>query len=467
MPPVEVTDASDVFAHAAAGARFEALGDAAVDAAKRSVLDLIGVSLAASGLEPSIGPFLDVVREEGGTPRATIMGFGERTSATLAAFANGALSHCLDFDDQTPWGQHSGSSVVPSVLAIAERTGDVSGRDLVTAVAVGQDLFARLRLYTGWRKDWMLSSVGGVFAGAAACSRALALNPDQTQAALSIASQQAAGLHEMVASTGSDLRGKYAGFSAKGAVLSGLLAERGVTGVKSLFEGRDGFFQLYFGGVYDRGKLLANVGSEFMGSSTLYKKWPCVGTAHSYVHATIQLVEELDVRPDDIAEISVDVGDYHRLMSFPLHERRAPRTPVDAKFSLPFLVATAAVRRGMTVWDLTEDAILDEAVARVAELVVPVENPAMDWGLELPAGRVVLTTRDGRRRERVGNAIPGSLENPLSWEEIVEKFRDNASAAAVPLKDEAVSRVVQLVAELESLDDAAQVMLPLRRHGER
>ena len=168
--PVDEPDASYAFATAAAAARFEVLNPAAVHTAKCSVLDTIGVALAASGLEPSIGPFLDVVREQGGPPQATIIGSGEQTSAILAAFANGALAHCLDFDDRTPWGQHSGSSVVPSVLAVTERTGGVSGRDLITAVAVGQDLFTRLRLHTGWRKDWMLSSVGGVFAGAAACS---------------------------------------------------------------------------------------------------------------------------------------------------------------------------------------------------------------------------------------------------------------------------------------------------------
>ena len=455
------TDASFAFAAAAAHSTFEALGSRAVDAAKSSILDTIGVSLAASGLEPSIGPFLDVVREQGGPPQATLIGFGERTSALLAAFANGALSHCLDFDDQTPWGQHSGSSVVPSVLAIAERTGRVAGRDLVTGVAVGQDLFSRLRLHTGWRKDWMLSSVGGVFAGAAACSRVLGLDARQTQAALSIASQQSAGLHEIVAGTGSDLRGKYAGFSAQGAVMSALLAERGVTGVEHLFEGRDGFFQLYFGGVYDREKLVAGLGRDFLGASTLYKKWPCVGTAHSHVHATIQLVEELDVGPDDIAEIGVHVGDYHRLMSYPLDERRAPRTLVDAKFSLPFLVAVAAVRRGMSVWDLTAEATTDEVVARVAQVVVPVDDPSLDWGLELPAGRVVITTRDGRRRERAGDAVPGSADNPMSWQDVVEKFRDNAAAAATPPSEDSVERVIDLVAGLEELADAAEVIRAL------
>ncbi len=459
---VHEPDVSHAFAAAAAAARFEMIQPAGVQAAKCSILDTIGVALAASGLEPSIAPFLDVVRDQGGSSQATIIGTGERTSAILAAFANGALAHCLDFDDQTPWGQHSGSSVVPSTLAVAERTGGVSGRDLITAVAVGQDLFARLRLHTGWRKDWMLSSVGGVFAGAAACARVLGLDAAQTQAALSIASQQSAGLHEIVAGTGSDLRGKYAGFSAQGAVLSALLGARGVTGVEHLFEGRDGFFKLYFNGVYEREGLLAGLGSEFLGASTLYKKWPCVGTAHSHIHATIQLVEELDVRPEDIAEIQVHVGDYHQLMSYPLEERRAPRTLVDAKFSLPFLVAIAAVRRGMTVQDHTPEALADPQVRGVAQRVVALDDQTLDWKLELPPGRVTITTRDGRRASRVGDAIPGSVENPMSWDDVADKFRSNAGVAARPLAPDAVDAVIELVGGLEDATDAAVVMERLR-----
>ena len=451
-------DASHLFARAAAQARFEALDTAAVTAARCSILDTLGVSLAATGLDPSMDPFLQVVLDQGGTPQATVVGYRVRTSATLAAFTNGALSHCLDFDDQTPWGQHAGSSVVPAVLAVAERRGDVAGRDVLTAIAVGQDLFARLRLHTGWRKDWVLSSVGGVFAGAAACARASGLDERQTQAALSIASQQAAGMHEVIAGVGSDLRGKYAAFSAKGAVLSTLLAERGVTGVDTLFEGRDGFFGLYFGGAYDRAELLHGLGEDFLGATTLYKKWPAVGTAHSHVHATIQLVQELDLRPEDIARIEVFVGDYHRLMTHPLEQRRAPQTLVDAKFSLPFLVAIAAVRRGMSVWDFTEAGLRDPLVRSVAEKVEPVDDDGLDWGLDMPPGRVRVTAIDGRTAERVGDRIPGSAERPMTWADVVEKFRDNASAAARPPSVATVDRVVDLVGRLEDLDDAAELM---------
>ena len=94
------------------------------------------------------------------------------------------MAHCLDFDDQTPWGQHAGSSIVPAVLAVAERRGGVAGRELIAAVAAGQDLFARLRRNVAWRKDWNCPRSLGVFAATAAAARVLDLPPVQVANAL-------------------------------------------------------------------------------------------------------------------------------------------------------------------------------------------------------------------------------------------------------------------------------------------
>ena len=112
----------------------------AIEAAKKSLLDTIGVTL-----EPIATPVLEYVRENGGRPEATVLGTDLKVPAGAAAFANGALAHSLDFDDLTYWGHHAASSIVPATLAAAERRGSVSGEELVVAIAVGQDIFARLR----------------------------------------------------------------------------------------------------------------------------------------------------------------------------------------------------------------------------------------------------------------------------------------------------------------------------------
>jgi 2-methylcitrate dehydratase PrpD len=456
-----VPDERDIvhhFGEFAAGVRYEDLPDAAREAAKKSILDTLGVCLAASGMEPAAKAVIDIVAESGGPGACTLLGYPGKGSAVMAAFQNGGLAHCLDYDDQTPWGQHAASSVVPAVMAVAERQGGVSGQDLIAAVAAGQDIFARLRCNVGWKKDWNLSTVLGVFAGAAAAGRAMGLPPAKVTNAIGIASLGSAGIMEMVAGRGSDLRGLYAGFSAKGAVLAAMMAERGVTGIDKMFEGTYGFFNSYFGGRYDRAALLKDLGSDFLGAGTLYKRWPCVGTSHSHMKAVIDIVTEKDLSVDGIAEIHLHVGDYHDLMCQPLAERAAPATLADAKFSLPFLVAIAAVRRGMSVTDFSVAGLRDPQVLETAAKMRLVSDPALDWKLELPPGRVEVVAQDGRRWLKVGTGVPGNADNPMGWNDVCAKFAECASVAAVPIAPANVARAQDLAQRLETLTDGTELI---------
>jgi 2-methylcitrate dehydratase PrpD len=445
----------------AAGVQYDQLPTDAAETAKKSIADTLGVIMAASGLEPAVRPVIDLVRESAGTPEATVLAFGGRVPADQAAFANGAMAHCLDFDDQTPWGQHAGSSIVPAVLAVAERRGGVAGRDLIAAVAAGQDLFARLRRNVAWRKDWNLSTVIGVFAATAAAARVLSLSPVQLANALGIASMQCSGVMEVVAGPGSDLRGVYAGFSARGAVVATLLAANGLRGVRRLFEGTYGFFATYFPDGHDREAMLAGLGTEFTGSGTLYKPWPSVGTSHSHIQATLQLVAEHRLAVSDIAEIRCSVGDYHALMCTPLDERRSPTTLTDARFSLPFLVAVAAVHGRVGLADFSPAGLADPQVLAVARTVVPVPDASLNWTLELPPGRVEFVTTDGRTYSRTSSAVPGTAEAPLTWPDVLRKFEDCVAVSVDPLPAREVAALAQRLRHLQHSPDVTGIVRTL------
>ncbi len=454
----EARDLVHIFGTHAAQVHYDRLDDDARWAAKKSILDTLGVILAASGMEPAVQAIGEIVAETGGRQECTVLGFGGRAPALMAAMANGALAHCLDYDDQTPWGQHTASSIVPAVFAVAERRGGIHGKDLIAAVAAGQDIFARLRCNVGWNKDWNLSTVLAVFAAAASASRVMALPASKTAAAMGIATMQSSGIMEMVAGRGSDLRGMYAGFSAKGAVLAAMMAEKGVTGIDKAFEGQYGFMSTYFGGRYDREKIVENLGHDFLGSGTLYKRWPCVGTAHSHMKAAIDIVSRNNLQPEEIAEIRLHVGDYHDLMCQPLDERRAPATLADAKFSLPYLVSVAIVRRGMSVTDFTDAALNDPKVLSVGRKMSLVRDPALDWKLELPPGRVEITTRDGGRWIEEGRRVPGNADNPMSWEDVCVKFFECASVARNPVPESISAKAVALAERLETIEDATELV---------
>jgi 2-methylcitrate dehydratase PrpD len=450
-------DLCHVFSNHVANTRFEDLPEEAVEAAKKSILDIIGVTLAGSGMEPAVRGVADVILDAGGRPEASVLGFGGKVPAQSAAFVNGVMAHCLDFDDQTPWGAHPDSSVVPAVLALAERKGRIPGRDLITSVALGQDMFVRLRCNVQWRQDWNLSSVVGAFAGAAAAAYVHGLSREQIAHTLGIASMQSSGTMQVIFGIGSDLRGMYAGFTALGAVMSVLLAQKGITGIAELFEGKAGIFNVYFGGNYDREKMVDGLGKEYLGASMLYKAWPAVGNVHTYIHATIELMKDHHLKASDIEQIKVFVGDFHQRMCYPLELRRAPATLVDAKFSLPFCVALAAARGQIRIADFSAEALRDPEVLAIAQKVVPVEDRSLDWKVKIPDGRMEIVTRDGRRLVRVGDNVPGSPEVPMSWDALATKFRDCASVAARPLAAGRIEEAIELVRNLESVEDSTML----------
>jgi 2-methylcitrate dehydratase PrpD len=267
---------------------------------------------------------------------------------------------------------------------------------------------------------------------------------------------------EVIFATGSDLRGMYAGFTAKGAVIAALLAQKGITGISTLFEGKAGIFNVYFGGKYDREKMLDGLGERFLGGTTLYKAWPAVGNSHTYIHATIELMKEKGLGANDIETIRTFVGDFTYTMCTPLEVRRAPGTLVDAKMSLPFIVGIAASKGKMGIADFSETALKDPEVLAMAAKVVPVQDPNQNWTYKLPDGRIEIVTRDGRVFERLGDKVPGSQEAPLTWEQISEKFVSCASVAQIPPSEASIRTAQELVRQLENVGDATEVLRALR-----
>jgi 2-methylcitrate dehydratase PrpD len=451
-------DLSQELSHFAATTKFKDLPVAAVEAAKKSLLDTLGVTLAASGTEPAVKALVDLVLENGGKPESTIFGFGGKVPAAMAAFANGAMAHCLDFDDQTPWGAHPDSSVIPTLLALAEHKGGVSGKDLITAIAIGQELFIRLRCNVGWQMDWNLSTVVGAFSATAAGCSLIGLTPQQTANALGIASMQSGGTMELIFGLGSDLRGMYAGFTSKGAVLAVQLAERGITGIQNLFEGEAGQMKVYFRGEYAREKILDKLGTEFLSGGMIYKYWPAVGNAHTYIHAAIELRKEHRIDLRDISEIRVYVGDFQQRMCSPLDDRRIPKTLVDAKFSLPFLVALALAKGQMNIQDFSISALEDPTVLALSKKVIPVPDKEFDWKLKLPDGKIELILSDGTRIEKLGANVPGTPERPMTWDQLGQKFTDCARAAVNPVPKKSIFRIVETIQNLENVAKLTQLL---------
>jgi 2-methylcitrate dehydratase PrpD len=448
-----------------AGATFESLPDASVTGATRSLLDALGVTLAASSLDPACRAFVELALANGGTPTSTVLGAGRRVPPAAAALANGAMAHALDFEDAHDVALvHPNAQTIPAVLALAE-TRPTPGRDVITAIAVGCDLVCRLGL--ALRADpaehgWYPPAILQAFGAAAGASRILGLDAEASLDALSLTLAQATGTTEMTRGARSVVRGVRDAFGAQAGVLAALLAERGVHGFDEPFEGVAGLFALYADGRWDPAAVLDDLGHRYEGAALTYKLWPSCRGTHAAIDAALQL-RGAGLDATRVTAIRVVGPPLYRMLSEPRAQRVAPAVAIDAKFSLPFTVARALVHGSVGLDAFTDAALADPAVLAVADRVSFVaergdpERPGAAWC------HLDVETTGGTHRVTVEHA-PGGPDRPVSDEDLRAKFTANATHAVVPLPAGTIERVADAVTSLPSAADVGRDLLAHLRH---
>jgi len=458
-------DAAHIFAKHIVSLSYEKLPSGVIDITKKGIIDTLGVILAASGITPDLKMLMELIKEVGGKEESTILGFGYRVPAWNAGYVNGLMSHLMDYDDLHPLAAHINAPVFPAALAIAERQGRITGKEFITATAAGVDLLCRLTLATGrggHDHQWNPMPVAGVFGATAACGKLLELDEDKMVNALGIAFTQAAGTMQAVYDVGSDIRGMLNGVPGEVGIRAALMAQIGCTGVRNIFDGQAGLINVYFGGKCNRSVLIGNLGNKFPALNDGFKPWPACGFTHPFIDATLQLVQENDIHPDNVQEIIVSVGDITQNLCEPLDERRKPPTPMNAKFSIPFTVAVAVAHREVVLGDFLPSGIEDEAALELAQRVSYLVDPDYNWGAIMPPGKVEIRTRDGKKHSLRIDIPYGNPQKPLSWEALIKKFRDCAFYSAKPLPQENVDKAIEMLTHLDEVADVSSVLQMLR-----
>ena len=291
---------------AAAATKYESLPADVVEITKKFMLDTLATMIAGSNAS-GCQNVVEQVKDWGGKEESTVLVYGGKVISSNAALANSMMGHALDLDDTHDSATlHANVSVLPASLALSERVGNVTGKDLIAAVAAGVDILCRLGLSVSGPLNWVLSSTVGYFGATIAAGKILGLGENKLLHALGIAYSQCAGNAQCLVDGGLAKRMQPA-FAARAAVLSALLAERGITGATNIFEGQYGFFPLYYGNKYDRDKVVKELGKEFEGKNLSIKLYPCCRYTHGSIDATLSIVRENDIRPDDVAEVIVHV----------------------------------------------------------------------------------------------------------------------------------------------------------------
>ncbi len=458
-------DASADLASFAAGIGYDDLSPTARRAVQCSIMDTLGVAAAGAARGAGHDRLLKLVAAGGGTPESTVIGQAIKVPAWMAALANGATARAMNFDDGHDEGStHPSAVTVPAALAVAERRGGVDGRTLIAGVAAGNEIICRLGRALARRPEgipldrWFLTSVLGIFGATAACARILGLDGKATRDAFGIALFEAGGTLEAFSPTGQSamIRGMVAGFAAKSAVLAALMAQAGISGVPDSLDGRYGLFRAHFGGSHDRHALLDGLGSDWAVQDLGLKAWPTVRYASSYVDAARRVVVAHDIGPDDIVEIRVHVAGYAATRCEPLDRQRRPTNYNNAGHALPYLVAAMAARRRLTIEDLS-NGLDDPVVLALAQRVVPVHDPEFGGDNRLGPAKVAVTVRDGRIHEHALQITYGDPRDPMSFEDVIGKFRGCLALRAPPAHDAAIEPLVDALVGLAELDDVGEL----------
>jgi 2-methylcitrate dehydratase PrpD len=431
----------------------------AIEITKKDILDVLGTAIAG-GNALGVNEIAGLIKEWGGKKESTVIGFGCKVPSANAALVNATMSHALDYDDgYDPAIVHTACSVVPASFAIAERTGNVNGKKFITAVALGIDLMCRMGLATRLslrESGWVYTSIFGYFGAAASAGKILGLNNEKIVNALGIAYSQTAGNFQSIKDAVLTKR-IQPGFASKAGVLSALLAERGITGIQNSIEGDYGIYNVYLRGQYDPLALTSGLGEVFEVVNVGFKPYPCCGYTHNPIFATLALTIENNIRPENVDSITISTGQNAGDLLEPLERKRQPRSVPDAQFSIPFTVATAIVKRKVSIDDFTPEAINDPAVLQIAQKVNACILPELTRRQVEPA-IVEIRTKDGNVYSKRMDDRKGSPENAMSMDEISDKFRDCASHSRVKLSKRSINTMISLIKNLEDVKDVGEII---------
>ena len=424
-----MTSLTQELAQLAAGMTLGAIPEEARRIAKTGFADCAAVMIAGAG-EPAVGI---VARALGGPPAnggaesASLLPRGGKRAVESAVLVNGVAAHVLDYDDVALDG-HPSAVLVPAVLAQAEATG-ANGAEMVAAYVVGYEVWAELLaripgpMHT---KGWHPTAVLGTVGAAAACGRLRRLDAGRMSHAISLAASMAAGL---VANFGTMTKSFQVGRAAQSGLTAAKLAAADFTASPDAFEHAAGFVTAFGKGEKaERPRPLDKSRAwQILQQGLNVKRYPLCYATHRAIDAAIDLIEQHQVRPGDIDKIDVATGTTQMLM---LRNHR-PQTGLEAKFSMEFAMASAAVARRVGLAELTDGFVLKPDVQAMLPNIATtaIKDPGVGDTFA-PFDEVSIKHKTGRSIDsgKIEHAL-GSHAKPMSADQLRAKFEDCVGAS--------------------------------------
>src|SRR5487761_999448 len=414
--------------------------------AKRSILDGLGLAVAGARSQAGLLAQSEIDSYGCSSHEASVLGTRLRAPARFAAFANGLAIHADDYDDtqlasapDRVYGllTHPTAPVLPAVLALAERR-QLSGSDLLIAYLVGLEVETKVSEAISPRHyddGFHSTATVGTIGAAAGASRILGLDPNQTAIALAIGASRA----------------------AESGVLAADLAGRGFSAAPNILEARRGFFSAAGGG-YDQASIQGKLGRPwtFEQPGISIKPHPSGSLTHPGMGAFLDLVVENDLRPDQVSRITV--GTNRHMPNALIHHR--PENELQAKFSMEFCITILLLERRARLAQFTDAVVNRPDVKAMIERVEFVIDPAAEAaGYNNMTTRIRVELKDGRSLETSAAFGKGSPQNPMSDQELVDKFLDCLEWAG--MDGEIGRRLAEKILHLEDAVSVTGLVAPL------
>ena len=424
---------------------------------KKSIMDGLAITFGAGAMGDGCREMIRIAEDLSGhgDPEATVIGFDKKLPAAWAAFANAAMAHSLDFGDTHQKSTiHSNSSSLPAALAVAERLGNISGKELLAALVLGSETAIRIAMAAdvnstedGFYPPTIYSSYGAV----AAVAKLLRLSAEQIVAAFSFNLCQTFCSSELVNNKKTAVRSVREAFTARNAIVSCYMARENMTGFEDPLEGKLGFYHTFLHDRYTPERALEGLGSHYEAAELTYKAWPCCFGTHSPITAARQMLAEGLFTPEEIRHIQVYIGAQNRILFEPLSERRNPESAIIGKFSIPFTLAEFILHGNVTLGSFSKENLYNEAVR---ELAAKVDYTYMeDWqrGKETCSKLVVET--DHGSFERLETMPLGTPDNPMDDKAFEQKFFSCARLAVNGKTEEDIRKLKEEILRLDTCTD--------------
>lgn len=437
------------------GLKYEDLPSEVVNEVKRFLYDSLGC--AYGGLNTRD---VDIVRniydEMGGLAEATIIGSGEKIPAFNATFLNSLMIRALDFND-IYWKEDPShpSDIIPVALAIGERVGSRT-QDVIAAIVLAYEFECRLCEFAvpgvrerKWHHATLTQFVSPIVAG-----YLLGLSEDQMVHAIGISGSHNLTLGAVTAGQLTMMKNTVDPLAAQSGVMAALMAQKGYSGTEQIFEGKEGLMQT-LGPDWDEDKLLGGLGESFKILECSMKAFPAEALTHTHISATLKVVTENDIKPDDIETVTVRaIARAVDILFDPEKYRPASRETAD--HSLPYCIAAAVVDRKITTEQFNEDRIKDPVIGEVIQKVKG--EASEEFERMFPAkqpSKVTIKLKNGVSHSAQLDYPKGDPREPMTDQDLRNKF---ASLAADSLSKEKQEEIRKVVWDLESFDNINRFM---------